>query len=428
MKKRIIILLAALCAASLIGGCGTKKENDKQESNSQESTQESGSGESTEQISYNAEECVELGEYMGVEITLGTYEVTEEEIQSNIDSMLLSYPKYEDSDKTTVEEGDTVNIDYEGLKDDVAFDGGTAQDSYLEIGSGSFIDGFEDGLIGKKVGEKVKLNLTFPEDYQNTELAGQDVVFNVTINKIVNKEIVTHETVTDDFVASNFTSQDYKNVKELEAGVKEQLESSKESSKKTDTQNALFAKLRESCKVTLPEGLLDQKVNEYIDQFTTNMETSYGMKLEDYLSQINTTEEEFKQQAEQMMTESLQNQIILEAIAEKENIEADEEGFAEYKKGVVTDFGFESEDALIQQYGEDYVKNAYVSDKTMDILIENAKITYEEKADSTEENQSEDKTESEDNSESDQQGESADKEESGDQADASQKAESEDSE
>ncbi|MCI8860114.1 MAG: trigger factor [Lachnospiraceae bacterium] len=406
MKKRIIILLAALCAASLIGGCGTKKENNKQENNTQESTQESDSGESTDQISYNAEECVELGEYMGVELTLGTYEVTEEEIQSNIDSMLTSYPKYEESDKTTVEEGDTVNIDYEGLKDDVAFDGGTAQDSYLEIGSGSFIDGFEDGLIGKKVGEKVKLNLTFPENYQNTELAGQDVVFNVTINKIVNKEIVTHETVADDFVASNFTSQGYKNVKELEAGVKEQLESSKETSKKTDTQNALFEKLRESCKVTLPEGLLDQKVKEYIDQFTTNMETSYGMKLEDYLSSINTTEDEFKQQAEQMMTDSLENQIILEAIAQKENIEADEEGYAEYKKNVVTDFGFESEDALIQQYGEDYVKNAYVSDKTMDILIENAKITYEDQKDS------------------DQQGESTDEEESGDKADASDKAES----
>ena len=406
MKKRIIILLAALCAASLIGGCGTKKENNKQENNTQESTQESDSGESTDQISYNAEECVELGEYMGVELTLGTYEVTEEEIQSNIDSMLTSYPKYEESDKTTVEEGDTVNIDYEGLKDDVAFDGGTAQDSYLEIGSGSFIDGFEDGLIGKKVGEKVKLNLTFPENYQNTELAGQDVVFNVTINKIVNKEIVTHETVADDFVASNFTSQGYKNVKELEAGVKEQLESSKETSKKTDTQNALFEKLRESCKVTLPEGLLDQKVKEYIDQFTTNMETSYGMKLEDYLSSINTTEDEFKQQAEQMMTDSLENQIILEAIAQKENIEADEEGYTEYKKGVVTDFGFESEEALIQQYGEDYVKNAYVSDKTMDILIENAKITYEDQKDS------------------DQQGESTDEEESGDKADASDKAES----
>lgn len=419
MKKRIIILLAALCAASLIGGCGTKKESDKQENNKQESTtEESSSGENTEQISYNAEECVELGEYMGVKLTLGTYEVTEEEIQSNIDSMLLSYPKYEDTDKTTVEEGDTVNIDYEGLKNDVAFDGGTAQGSYLEIGSGSFIDGFEDGLIGKKVGEKVKLNLTFPEDYQNTELAGQDVVFNVTINKIVTKETVTHDTVTDDFVASNFVSQGYNNVKELEDGVKEQLEASKESSKKTDTQNALFKKLRESCKVTLPEGLLDQRVKEYIDQFTTNMENSYGMKLEDYLSQINTTEDEFKQQAEQMMTESLENQIILEAIAKKENIEADEEGYAEYKKGVVTDFGFESEDALIEQYGEDYVKNAYVSDKTMDILIDNAKITYDDKADSTEENQSEDKKESTDNTESDQQGDSAEEEESDDNAES----------
>lgn len=386
MKKKIIILLAAACAVTLIGGCGTKKNTEEKKEDTQQSeenTEQSGSGESTQKIEYNAEECVELGDYMGIQLTLATYEVTDQDVEKSIDTMLLSYPDYVDSDKTTVEKGDTVNIDYEGLKDDVAFDGGTAQGANLEIGSGSFIDGFEDGLIGKKVGEKVSLDLTFPEDYQNTELAGQAVVFKVTINKIVNKVDMTYNTMTDEYVAKNFASQGYENVQDMVKGVKEQMETNNESTKKSDTQNALFAKLRENSKVTLPEGLLEERLKEYMDQFTANMEANYGMKLEDYLSSINTTEEEFNQQAEQTMKESLENQIILEAIAKKEKIEADEKGFAEYKQDVVADFGFESEEALIKQYGEDYVKNAYVSDKTMDFLIENAKITYEDKAEST---------------------------------------------
>ncbi len=373
MKKRMIVLLAALCTVTLIGGCGDKKGGEGQEAKND--TEVSGGETSAE--SYDVDECVKLGEYKGLELTLGTYEVTEEDVRNNIESTLASYPTYEDTDKTTVEEGDVVNIDYEGLKDGVAFDGGTAQGANLEIGSDSFIDGFEDGLIGKKVGEKVELNLTFPEEYQNAELAGQAVVFKVTINKIVEEKFMTYDTMTDEFVASNFVSDGYQSVDDMKKGVKEKLESNNEANKKTDTQNAVFEKLRETSTVTLPDGLLDQRIQEYMDQFTDNLKNSYNMELADYLSSTGSTEDEFNQQVHQYIEDSLTNQLLMEAIAKKENIEADEEGFAEYKQGIVTDFGYESEDALIEQYGEDYVKNAYVSDKAMDFVIDNANITYD---------------------------------------------------
>lgn len=385
MKKKILVLLLAACVMAMAGGCGNKKEDEKQDSvqeNTQEDTQESDTASQPEQVDYDVEKCVQLGEYMGLEITLGSYEVTEEDVKSNIESTLASYPAYEDTDKTTVEEGDIANIDYEGLKDGVAFDGGTAQGANLEIGSDSFIDGFEDGLIGKKVGEKVALDLTFPEEYGNEELAGQAVVFNVTINKIVKEVEMTYDTLTDEYVASNFVSQGYNNVEEMKQGVREQLESNNETNKKTDTQTALFQKLRETCKVEVPQELLDIRIKEYKEQFQANVETNYGMSMEDYYTQMQTTEEDFNKQVVQMLQESLENQLILEAIAKKENVEADEEGYAEYKKNVVADFSYESEEALINQYGEDYVKNAYVSDKTMDLLIDNAKVTYDTKADS----------------------------------------------
>lgn len=403
MKKKLIVLLLAVCAMALAGGCGNKKEDSKTQENTQEESGDDTQGSSTvskpEQIDYDVEKCVQLGDYMGLEVTLGSYDVTDADVKSHIESMLPSYPEYKDTDKTTVEEGDIANIDYEGLKDGVAFDGGTAQGANLEIGSDSFIDGFEDGLIGKKVGEKVALDLTFPEDYGNAELAGQAVVFNVTINKIVEKVDMTYDTMTDAYVASNFVSQGYNTVEEMKEGIREQLESNNATNKETDTQQALFEKLRETCKVDVPQDLMDARVKEYKEQMKANVEAS-GMTMEDYYTQMGATEDDFNAQVQQMIQQSLENQLLLEAIAKKENIESDEEGYAEYKKSIVADFGYENEEALINQYGEDYVKNAYVSDKTMDILIANAKISYEEQASKDSGNSEKEKKESTDSKES----------------------------
>ncbi|MEY8389769.1 trigger factor [Lachnospiraceae bacterium] len=387
MKKKILVLLLAAGVMALTGGCGDKEqENSKQDNvqdDSEDGSQESGAVSQPQQVDYDVEKCVKLGDYMGLEISLGSYEVTDEDVKNNIESMLSSYPAYEDTDKTTVEEGDIANIDYEGLKDGVAFEGGTAQGANLEIGSDSFIDGFEDGLIGKKVGEKVALDLTFPEEYGNTELAGQAVVFNVTVNKIVKKVDMTYDTLTDAYVADNFVSQGYNNVEELKKGVRGQLESNNETNKQSDTQNELLKQLRTTCEIEVPKELLDTRIQEYKQRVLANVEAS-NMTMEDYYTQMQTTEDDFNEQVKQMIQESLENQLLLEAIAKKENISADEDGYEEYVKSVVTDFNFESEEALIEQYGEDYVKNAYVSDKTMELLIDNAKITYDGKNDTAE--------------------------------------------
>ncbi len=408
MKKRVVLVVAAACAFSLLWGCGTKKNEQgnsgsDQGSNTEESSQagqdegdtenKDASGSGT-QASYDASEYVELGEYMGLKLTVGTYEVTDEDVKSQIESMLSAYPTYEDLDKDTVEEGDFVNIDYEGLKDGVAFDGGTAQGAVLEIGSNSFIEGFEEGLVGKKVGEKVDLDLTFPEGYQNAELAGQAVVFHVTINKIVEQLGMTYEGMDDAYVAANFASQGYTTVEEFKDGIRSQMETNNESTKKNDIQSAIFEELAKVCKVkSLPDGLLQQKIDEYMEQFKSNLQASYGMELDEYLESISSNEEEFNTQVEEYMQETLQNQLILEAIAKKEKIEADEEGFTEYKKSVVSDFGYESEDALVEQYGEDYVKNVYVNNKTLEMLEENADITYSADAKEGEDSQAEPETE-----------------------------------
>lgn len=377
MKKKMMLLLCAVCAAALLGGCGTdKKENSDKKDNT--STEEAdGSDKKEETIEYNAEDYVELGDYKGMEVSLtSSYDVTDEDVKNQITTALLDYPVYEDTDKDTVEDGDFVNIDYEGLKDGVAFNGGTAQGAVLEIGSNSFIDGFEEGLIGVKVGEKVALDLTFPEGYQNEELAGQAVVFNVTVNKIVNKSDMTYDMLDDAFVEKNMSSQGYHTVEDFQNGVREQLEESKAVTKETETQGAIIQKLKEICKIKgFPEGLLDQRMDEYMERFNANLE-SYGMKMEDYLTASNITEDEFQEQMKEVVTDTLEGEMIVQAIAKKENIEIGDEEFEEYKKSVVEEYGYASEEALIEQHGEAYVRNIYLNEKTLKMLAENANITY----------------------------------------------------
>lgn len=376
MKKRIMLLLCLVCTMALLGGCGTEK---KDGSDKKSTTEESGSKEETKKIEYNVDDYVELGDYKGLKVELGAYEVTDEDVRNEIETILLSYPVYEDLDKDTVADGDFVNIDYEGLKDGTAFVGGTAEGAVLEIGSNSFIDGFEEGLIGAKVGDEVALDLTFPENYQNEELAGQAVVFNVKVNKIVSKSDMTYDMLDDEFVKANLSSQGYENVDEFKKGVREELESGKESTKNSETHAALVQEVKKVCKVNgFPEGLLEQKKQEYVEQFTSNLKMNFGMELEEYLKTANTTEEQFDDQVDQYVTENLETQLIIEAIAKKENFEIEEKKFADYKKSVVEDFGYESEEALLEQYGEEYVKTVYLNEQIVKLLEESAEITYSE--------------------------------------------------
>ncbi|MCI8484647.1 MAG: trigger factor [Lachnospiraceae bacterium] len=374
MKKKMMLFLCAACTAALVLGCGTGKKDD---AGAKDKKEESGSKEQAETIEYNVDDYVELGEYKGLKFSVGNYEVTEEQVTEEITSILSAYPVYEDTEKETVEEGDFVNIDYQGMKGDEAFTGGTAEGAVLEIGSNSFIPGFEDGLIGAKVGEKVDLNLTFPEDYQNEELAGQAVVFHVTVNKIVNKSEMTIEALNDEFVEENLASQGYKTVEELKKGVRENLEASNKSIQEAEIQAGIFAELRKTCKINgFPEGLLEKEIEEYKERYEAGLKNSYGMSLSEYLEVSQMTEDDFNAQVEQERTESLENQLLLEAIAKKENIEIDDEKYGEYKKSIVTDYGYASEEALVEQYGEEYIRSVYLSEQVMEFLKENADITY----------------------------------------------------
>lgn len=374
MKKKLVTLLVVAAMLGVAGGCG----KDSDHTSSDTATEGASSDVAVKTIEYDVEDYVKLGDYKGIEVSIeNVYDVTDESVKEEVETQIAAYPVYNKLDKTTVEDGDLINLDYEGKIDGEAFDGGTAKGQYLEIGSGSFIGGFEEGLVGVEVGSTLDLNLTFPEDYQNEEMAGKDAVFTVTVNSIEERVDMTFDTLTDEYVSENFGSE---TVDAYVKGIRENLETTAEENKEAAIQNTVLATVRENATISgLPDGLLDQRVEEYMDQFKA-MCDAYGITLEDYLSSYyQMSEEDFRAQMEDYMQSQIEMELVLEAVANAEKLELDEEGFQDYVAEVVSGNGFESEDALYERYGKDYVENAYVKlNLSMKFLVDHAKVNWTE--------------------------------------------------
>lgn len=394
MKKKAVALLLCVSMMMTLNACGKTNKDNTQGTETVAET-ETEVIPSSADITYDAGDYVSLGDYMDMEVTLDKdYQVTDDMVKNYVNNnVIANYPYYVESDKTVVENGDVVNIDYEGLLDGEAFDGGTAQDYDLEIGSGSFIDGFEDGLIGAEVGKETDLNLTFPEDYGNSDLAGKEVVFKVTVNAIKEKQDITYDTLTDEYVTylSDKLGASYETVNDLTSDIRTYLEEQANSSRTQAIRSAVIAKLPEVCTVNaLPDGLLDARMQEYLKKF----EDTYckDTTLEDYLSSTyNTTVDDFKTQVQSEIETELDTQLILEAIAAVENIEFDEDGFNSYVSSLLSNYGYDSEDALYENYaqtaedGKAYLQTIYLCNKALDRVIENTNVTYNAAEESTEE-------------------------------------------
>jgi trigger factor len=394
MKKKAVALLLCVSMMMTLNACGKTNKDNTQGTETVAET-ETEVIPSSADITYDAGDYVSLGDYMNMEVTLDKdYQVTDDMVKNYVNNnVIANYPYYVESDKTVVENGDVANIDYEGLLDGEAFDGGTAQDYDLEIGSGSFIDGFEDGLIGAEVGKETDLNLTFPEDYGNSDLAGKEVVFKVTVNAIKEKQDITYDTLTDEYVTylSDKLGASYETVNDLTSDIRTYLEEQANSSRTQAIRSAVIAKLPEVCTVNaLPDGLLDARMQEYLKKF----EDTYckDTTLEDYLSSTyNTTVDDFKTQVQSEIETELDTQLILEAIAAVENIEFDEDGFNSYVSSLLSSYGYDSEDALYENYaqtaedGKVYLQTIYLCNKALDRVIENTNVTYNAAEESTEE-------------------------------------------
>ena len=261
---------------------------------------------------------VKLGAYKELEVTITPRKVTDAEIDARIQQDRTKVARTVEVLDRPVEKGDVVKLDYAGSVDGVAFDGGTAQDQTLEIGSGSFIPGFEDQLVGMCVAEEKDIQVTFPENYHAAELAGKDAVFHVKINRISKTEMPE---LDDEFAAdvSDFTSfADYKQ------SIREQLEKEAEENNRIQAENAVLELAADNAEVELPDAMVKREMQNMMRR--QSMQMAYqGFKMEDFLKYTGQTAEQFMEGFRPDAIRSLKIQLVMEAITKEEGVEATDE-------------------------------------------------------------------------------------------------------
>ena len=389
MKKKVIMaLLLGLCvtATGYTGAYASETETEtvaETETAAEEDTAEAASETSSEAASetaeteelgeepeYKALDYVTLGQYKALEVTVGSLDVTEDEIQQQFYDDCSSHDKLLQVTEGEVAEGDVVNIDYVGSIDGVEFDGGTDKGVDLTIGSGTFIPGFEDGLIGAAIGKEINVNVTFPENYGNTDVAGKDAVFAVTVNFVKKAP-----EMTDDIVAE---ISDHKTVDEYRKGVEEQLKADKEAQQNSDKINGILNQIYSASTINgYPEEVVNYRTAQMKAYYTQVAEQS-DMTLADFLSnQLQMTEEQFDQQCPAVIKQSMVQELLLKAVAESENMEISDE---EYEAGIekyVKSTGAESKETLLSQYTEAEIRRSLIMDKALDFLKENTTVKVE---------------------------------------------------
>ncbi|MBO4419501.1 MAG: trigger factor [Oscillospiraceae bacterium] len=268
---------------------------------------------------------VELGQYKGVEAPKAAVTVTDEQVEVELDRKANEVARIVTVERPA-QEGDTVLIDYKGLKDGVAFDGGTAEGFELRLGSHTFIPGFEEQLIGAEAGQEKELNLSFPEDYHAKELAGAAVVFQVKVHEV--KE--TQVPAKDDELAKDVSEFD--TLEELRADIRKNLEQKQTEEADRAFETALMEKISEAAKVEIPSSMIEEEVNTELQNFDYQLR-SQGMSLEQYSKMLGGDLSGFKNSIRPSAEKQVRLRVVLNAIAEAEKIEAtDEDLNGEYQK------------------------------------------------------------------------------------------------
>jgi trigger factor len=310
---------------------------------------------------------VTLGNYKGVEVDGEEIAVTDEEVDSKIDQDLTKKEVLKDKEGDTLEEGDTAIFDFKGLKDGVAFEGGTAENYQLVIGSGQFIPGFEEQMIGMKVNEERSINLSFPEDYHAEDLAGQAVVFEVKLWEI---KVKIRPELNDQFVRS--LDLGLNTVKEYKEHLRKDLLTAKEAEERARVTDAIVLQVTEDSVVKVPQAMIDYETEQYKQNLETQAK-QYGLDLETYISSSGQTMEQFTEQVNKQSELRLQQMLVIEAIMKQEEIDATDEEVAKKYEEIATQYNISV--AEVKKYIDEHsIKLEVGFTKTLDFLYENAKI------------------------------------------------------
>ena len=311
---------------------------------------------------------VKLGEYKNLKVKKETVKVTKEEVKDKIDSLLRGYAELVVKEEGNVENGDVAVIDFEGFKDGIAFDGGKGENYSLEIGSNTFIPGFEDGVIGMKKGETKDLNLTFPESYGVEDLAGKEVVFKVTVNEIKSRIIPE----LDKEFFEDLGMEDINTKEELEAKMKEEIKAEKEEKTEHKYIDDLLAKATSNMEIEIDEEIVEYEAESMYHDFMHNM-SRQGITEEIYLQYANTTKEDIVNHMKEEALRRLKNSYLLNAIIKEEKIEVSTEDAEKEIKEMAIKYNMTEEDVANSLGGIDSMIYDLKVRKAIDLMKEETK-------------------------------------------------------
>ncbi len=318
----------------------------------------------TAKLIYTLPPEVELGEYKGISVYAEKAEISDDALNARLEQVQKENARWIPVEDRSIETGDRVNLDYEGFHNDVAFDGGTATGHNLDIGSNSFIPGFEDALIGLNVGDEKDIELTFPEEYHSEDLAGEDVIFKVKVNSVLEKELPE---LDDDFAMD---VSEFDTFEEYREDIKREMVEHQEEHRQSDLNEQMLQKIVDQAKIDVPEIMIEQEIDREIQQQDMQFR-QYGMNFQQFVEMTGQSMDEIRKNLRANAERSIRTGLVLDKIREVEAIEPTQEDMDEELQNFSEQYGM-TVDSLKSQFA-DNEDALYVDLKrrlTMDFLKE----------------------------------------------------------
>lgn len=312
---------------------------------------------------------VTLGEYKGVEVKKAEAVVTDEDVENELTAARKKNGRLIDVEDGAIEDGDNTIIDFTGYIDDKTFDGGAGTDYPLVIGSHSFIEGFEDQLIGKKKGETCDVNVTFPAEYHADELAGKPAKFVVTIKEVKRNELPE---LNDEFASE---VSDFDTLDEYKEDIRKKLQEKKEQDAKVENENNVIEKVVENAQMELPQPMVDTQAREMVENYARRLQ-SQGLNINDYMKYTGMTPEKLMEQMRPEAEKRIKTRLVLEKVVEVENVEVSDEKLDEQINEIAASYKLEGA-KLKEMMGErekEQIREDLKVQAAIDLLVEQAKL------------------------------------------------------
>ena len=330
---------------------------------------------------------VKLGKYKGISLEKVEYKVSEEDVETEVKNMAERNSRMITVTDRASQKGDTVVIDFVGSVNGVEFEGGKSENHELELGSNTFIPGFEDQVVGMKIDEVKDINVKFPEEYFSKDLAGKDAVFKVTVHEIKAKELP----VIDDEFAKDVSEFD--TLKELKADIKSKKEKQNEERAKAELEEKAVRAVADESEVEIPEGMVELEIDN-MEQDMDRRLSYQGINLEQYLNMLGKTKADYRKESEEPAKDSLKLRLVLEAVCKDAKVEATEEEIAAKITELATSYGRKEEELKNNEDLVNHIKENVKSEKAIAIIVDNAKIkTVEPKTEKEESKKADEKEE-----------------------------------